>query len=166
MTKPNWFSLSDDQRDELIESTPSNSWRLVPSSDLPRVFPSDFRSKIDSALVVSAPTSSGGTYLAYSGNRVDFKAKRIDIEPFGVIVHSTGPSSSGVFLHHGSWEGRTEPPPAGFWEAVEESGVGNYFHSNPPAGLRRGTLEQLPKGHKGAFEAVLREIRARIDGKK
>ena len=166
MAKPNWFSLSDDQQHELDKVALSPGWRILRGAELPSVFSSDFRARIDSAVVVSAPTSTGGTYLAYSANRVDYKDQRIDIEPFGLIVHSTGPSSSGVFLHHGNWEGRTEPPPAGFWDTVSQSGIGDYFHSNPPQGLREGTLEQLPKGHLGAFDALIREIRDRVDGRR
>ena len=104
--------------------------------------------------------------MVYSASRVDYKDQQIDIEPFGLIVHATGPSSSGAFLHHGNWEGRSEPPPAGFWDTVARSGIGDYFHSNPPAGLREGTLEQLPIGHRGAFDSLVREIRARVDGRK
>jgi hypothetical protein len=166
MTKPNWVRLSDDEQEEIDRVVLSPGWRLIRGAELPSAFPSDFRAKIDSAVVVAAPTSTGGTYLAYSANRVDYNDQQIDIEPFGLIVHSTGPSSSGVFLHHGSWEARSEPLPAGFWDAVSESGIGDYFHSNPPAGLREGTLEQLPKGHSGAFDALVREIRTRIDGRK
>ena len=166
MSKPNWFSLSDDQQQELNRVALSPGWRIVRGAELPSVFPEDFRAKIDSALVVAAPTSTGGTYLAYSASRVDYKDRQIDIEPFGLIVHSTGPSSSGVFLHHGDWQGRSEAPPAGFWDVVGQSGIGDYFHSNPPMGLREGTLEQLPKGHRGAFDALVHEIRARVDGKK
>jgi hypothetical protein len=50
-----------------------------------------------------------------------------------------------------------------FWEEVSRSGVGQYFRANIPDNLREGTLAQLPKGHLGAFEALVREIRARMD---
>jgi hypothetical protein len=33
---------------------------------------------MDSALLIAAPTSTGGTYLAFSATRVDFKARAID----------------------------------------------------------------------------------------
>lgn len=164
--KPNWLSLSDDQQGELEGIAPSPGWRIIRRAELPTVFPEPFRAKIDSAVVISAPTSTGGTYLVYSANRVDYRDRQIDIEPFGLIVHSSGPSSSGVLLHHGGWKGRSEPPPAEFWEVVAESGVGDYFYSNPPEGLSYGTLDQLPKGHRGGFDAVVREIRDRVDGRK
>ena len=82
------------------------------------------------------------------------------------MVHSTGPSASGVYLHHGKWEGRTRPAPPGFWTEVSRSGVGTYYLSPPPGGLREGTLVQLPKGDRGAFDAVVRQILARVDGGK
>ncbi len=164
--KPSWLNLRSEQQDELDLLLRPPGWRLVPGSELPSVFPDSFRAKIDSALVIAQQTSTGGTYLAFSANRVDLRAQAIDIEPFGVIVHSTGPSPSGVFIHHGSWEGRTEYPPPAFWDEVSKSGVGQYFLANPPANLHEGTLTQLPKGHREAFEALVREIRAREDGDK
>jgi hypothetical protein len=164
MTKPNWLVLSSEQQAELDLVVPSMRWRLIGQNELPAVFPKTFRQRIDSAIVVSTPTSTGGAYLAYSANRVDFKDRSIDIEPFGLIVNSTGVSSIGVFLHHGDWLGRTGPPPAHFWNHVSESGVGNYFRSNPPNGLLSGTIDQLPAGHRQAFDEVIREIRRRADG--
>ena len=161
--KPSWVRITPEQQEELGRCVPTPGWRIIPTSELPSVFPPAFREKIDSALVIATPTSTGGTYLAYTANRVDFKAQAVDIEPLGLIVHSTGPSSSACFLHHGNWEGRTESPPAGFWEDVQQSGIGDWFRANPPNGLVGGTMEQLPKGHRGAFDSLVREIRGRID---
>lgn len=140
-------------------------WRVVAGSELPSVFPERFRAKIDSALIIAAPTSTGGTYLAFSANRVDLKARALDIEPFGVIVHSTGPGQSGVFIHHGTWETRSHCPPDAFWTAVLQSGASQYFLANPPTDRSVGSLTELPKGHAGAFEAIVREIRGREDGR-
>lgn len=165
-TTPNWLTLSDDQQRELDGCVKSPGWRIIPGRDLPTVFPESFRQKVDSAVVVAAPTSTGGAYLAYSANRVDYRDQKIDIEPFGLIVHSTGASSSGVFLHHGDWDGRTESPPDGFWEVASRSGIGDFFRASPPEGLRQGDLDQLPKGHRGAFDAIVHAIRARVDGRK
>jgi hypothetical protein len=161
--KPNWITLTAQEQAELDSCVGKAGWRIVPQSELPSVFPVAFREKLDSALLIASPTSTGGAYLAFSAHRIDFKDKAIDIEPFGLIVHSTGPSPSGVFLHHGNWPGRTENPPQRFWAEVLESGIGNYFHTNPPEGAVEGTLEQLPKGHRGAFNALVSEIRRRVD---
>ena len=160
-----WINLSSGQQDELDRLVRAPGWRVVTGSELPSVFPDRFRAKIDSALIIAAPTSTGGTYLAFSANRVDLKARALDIEPFGVIVHSTGPGPSGVFIHHGTWENRTQYPPDAFWQRVSQSGVAQYFLASPPENRIAGPLTELPKGHGGAFEAVVREIRAREDGR-
>jgi hypothetical protein len=94
MTKPNWLTLSVAQQLEFDLVVPSSQWRIR-QAELPSVFPVTFRARIDSAVMVSTPTSTGGVHLAYSANRIDFKDRRIDIEPFGLMVHSSGPSSSG-----------------------------------------------------------------------
>ena len=137
---------------------------MMPGAALPSVFPATLRAKIDTALVIAAPTSTGGTYLAISADRVDAPDAAIDIHPFGLIVHSTGPSASGVFINHGRWEERTRRPPREFWDEVSRSGIGRYYLTRPLHDAREGTLDQLPKGDEGAFKAVVRHIRAGVDG--
>jgi len=163
--RPNWINLSSNQQDELGRFVHSPGWRVVAGRDLPSVFPERFRAKIDSALIIAAPTSTGGTYLAFSANRIDLKAWALDIEPFGVIVHSTGPGPAGVFIHHGTWKDRTQYPPDCFWTEVAQSGVAQYFCARPLANRSAGPLTDLPKGHAGSFEAIVQQIRAREDGR-
>ena len=161
-----WITLTSEQQAELEGCVGTAGWGMVPQSQLPIVLPEGLRAKTDSALVIVAPTSTGGTYLVTSTLRVDTKDQAIDQEPFGLIVHSTGASPMGMFLHHGDWEGRTEYPPQQFWDEVSESGIGDYFFTNPPSGLLEGTLDQLPKGHRNAFDAVVLAIRAEVDQQK
>jgi hypothetical protein len=160
-----WVNLSTAQQEQLGVCVEPGHWRIVPRAELPDVFPESFRNKIDSALVIAALTSTGGTYLAYSANRIDYKDQAIDIEPVGLIVHSTGASSSAVFLHHGSWPERTERPSPKVWDQLTASSVGDYFLTNPPDGRREGTLDELPKGHRGAFDELIVTIRRRVDGR-
>ena len=162
--KASWITLTTEQQDELERFMPKlGTFKVVPHNQLPGVFSDGFRKKIDSAMVISAPTSTGGTYLAISANRIDFKDQAIDVEPFGVIVNSTGTSSSAVFLHHGNWAGRSEKMPQGFWDEIDKSGIGDYFYTNPPENMVEGALEQLPKKHRGAFDALVCEIRKHVD---
>jgi len=44
LTKPNWFSLSVDQQDELGLVVPSSHWRIIAQGSLPR----EIRAKVDS----------------------------------------------------------------------------------------------------------------------
>ena len=161
--KDSWIQISTSQKDEISKYGTEPGWRYLPAESIPSVFPQDFRDKMESAVLVVAPTSTGGTYLMFNARRVDTNAAAIDQEPFGVVVHSTGPASSGMFLHHGSWAGRTTKPPLVFWDRVEESGVGNYFLSNPPEGLLSGPLSDLPDGDLNAFVRVTARIRTGVD---
>lgn len=162
--KASWIEIEPRQQAELGLCAASSGFHIISQDELPSVFPDRLRQKIDSALMATIPTSSGGMCLLISALRVDQKDRALDNEPFGLIVHSTGVSVGGVFIHHGDWEGRTQAAPADFWNVVEASGVGDYFYTSPPDGVREGTLDQLPVNHRGAFDAVLREIRAHNSG--
>jgi hypothetical protein len=164
MMKDSWRDLTQEQRAELETSTSQSGWRILPGASLPSVFPKPFRDKIAVAIAITEPTSTGGTYLAYSAERIDAKASAVDIEPFGIIVHSSGPGPSGVFVHHGNWPDRTQRLPAGLTSALLAGSTGDHFLAPPPVGQQAGTLEDLPCGHRGAFEAVIRRLRAREDG--
>ena len=88
----------------------------------------------------------------------------MDEEPFAVIVNSTGAHHSGMFLHHGNWPNRTQKAPQAFWDHVKESGVGNYFLTNPPSGASSGTLENLPHGQQAAFDSIVSRLRSSSTG--
>jgi len=158
--KSSWIHLSRSQQEDIARYGIKEGWRVLHKESLPNAFPPDFREKMDSAVLIAAPTSTGGTYLVFNARRVDTKSKAIDQEPFAIISHSTGPSSSGMFIHHGDWEGRTETPPQAFWDHVNESGIGDYFLSNPPVNRLSGTFADLPKGDRGAFEQAIILIRS------
>lgn len=164
--KPSWVSLTSSQQRELDEFARIPGWRMLSQESIPSVFPESFRRKFDSAIMIAAPTSSGGTYLVCNALRADFRAKAVDQEPFAVIFHSTGADPSGMFLHHGNWPHRTQPPPAGFWDHIQKSGVGNFFLTDRPSGLTSGALDQLPPGHREAFDSAVSHYRSewRKDG--
>ncbi len=157
--QPSWVSLTTSQQDEIAKYASCPGWQILSQDSIPSVFPEGFRQKLDSAVVIGAPTSSGGTYVVFNAKRVDEKARMIDDEPFAVIVNSTGPDVSGMFLHHGDWETRTQPGPTEFWEQVDESGVGNYMFTNPPSGQSSGDLSDLPAGDRAAFDSAVRHLR-------
>jgi hypothetical protein len=158
-----WRKLSSEQQFELEAMMLREGWRVINGSELPSVFPDDFRIKLDSAIVMVEPTDTGGVYLVTNAIRPDFPPRALDQEPFGLIVHSTGAASYGVFVHHGTWEGRTEYPPTGFWDTVTSTGIGDYFLAVPPSGSMQGRMEDLPKGHREAFDAVTAIIRRRVN---
>ena len=164
--KPVWKPLTPEQRDDLRQLVSPPGWRTMPGRDLPQsIFPDSWRRNIVSALVIADLTSTGGTYLYIGANRLDHPAGAIDIDPFGVIVHSSGPGPDGVFIYHGKWKGRTYKTPPAFWDEVERSGVERYYRASAPAGQNHGTLDQLPAGHAGAFQKIVRKLRDHEEGK-
>ncbi len=161
-----WINLSPQQRAEFNESFGTSGWRIISRDQLPSVFPCSLRSKVDSALVITADTSTGGTYFIVSAWRLDRKDCAFDNEPFGLIVHASGASEDGVFLHHGEWEGRTQPIPDYLLNAIDSEGVGDYLWAIPPADQNEGgllDLVPLPRPHRGAFHSIVQEIRAKVD---
>ena len=163
-SEPSWISLTTTQQSELQPFDLTAGWQVLSHQSIPTVFPEPFRNKLDSAVVISAPTSSGGTWLVFNALRPDRRAGQIDQEPFAIIIHSTGADPSGMFLHHGKWRGRSQKPPDGFWAHVDESGIGNYFLANPPSELTQGPLDQLPAGHREAFESATMHYRSSRGG--
>jgi len=83
--KESWINLSSEQQDELNEYSRQPGWRILSQGDLPSVFPDLLRAKIDSALAITAETSTGGTYLVFSALRVDSKYRAVDMQPLGLL---------------------------------------------------------------------------------
>jgi hypothetical protein len=158
MSKASWIQLSPEQQEEFGQLVPSETWRRVPREELPSAFPSSLRSRIDSAIMVSTIAPNGHVYLAYSADRVDLNDESIDVEPFGVAMLYGQPPSAGLFVHHGSWPGRTGAMPDRLLESIGESGIGNYFLAHPPEGKIAGHLHELSSGHRGAFDAVVQRL--------
>ena len=155
MSKPSWLRLSRQQQDEFGQLVPSETWRRVSRDELPSVFSTTLRSKLDSAIMVSTISPQGVAYLAFSADRVDLKTESIDIEPFAIAMPFGEPPTTGLFLHHGTWPDRTVAAPDGLLEAIDQSGIGNYFLSHPPEGKVSGRLDELSRGHRGAFDALV-----------
>lgn len=151
--------LTPEQQRELEELAQKPGWRILPQQDIPGVFPPPFRAKLDSAMLIASGAGDGSTYLVCNAFRVDMKARAIDQEAFAVIVATSGSNTTGAFVHHGNWPGRTQGPPPAFWDYVAASGVGNYFFTAPPAGQTTGELSDLSAGQREAFEAIIRSIR-------
>jgi hypothetical protein len=148
--KRQWFNVKSSEQDDLLSQLPSpgdGRWRRIPGSDLPeRFFPPALRAKIPSAVYITVPTSTGGTYVIYSPHRVD--GAEIDIDPVGFVKHASPATASGLRVSHGRWDDRTTPLTSGVWYA----------------GPAEGPLADLPRSHFGAVNVIVRAIRARLDG--
>ncbi len=159
-----WVRLNADQQQGLTNLSRTPGWRVVPTKELAPILPPGLVPKLDALMLVAEPTSTGGIYLMLNALRVD--RDEIDQQPLGVIVSSTGASSSGVWVDHGRWEGRTIDLPDDFLDTVDSSTIGSYYYANPPSGMREGDLDQLSGGHREAFAKVTGLLRSRKDSKR
>ena len=156
-------SISSTQRAEFEEIANEreleSGYKWLSSSEIPSAIPVSLRSKMTSALLMWQRTSSGAVYLVCNGIRRDDKDNALDQEPFGIAVHSSGASPSGIFIHHGDWHDRTTPITLEVVQVIDSTSLGNYFPlGGVPAGSS-GPLSDLEEtSHEGAFRTVLKQL--------
>lgn len=80
--KTSWFTLTTTQCKEIENVGMRSGWKLLSQESLPSVLPLDFRKKVDTAVMIAAPTSTGGTFLVYNNLRVDHKTAAVDQHAF------------------------------------------------------------------------------------
>lgn len=137
----------------------ASGYRWLSSTELPTAVPESLRRKLTSALLMWERTSSGMTQIVCNGVRFDQKAHALDQEPFGVVVHTSGASTGGVFIHHGDWAGRSLPVTSEVREVLESTSLGNYFPLGEVPSSSSGPLSDLSQtSHEGAFRAVINHL--------
>lgn len=134
-------------------------YRWIRRDQIPTAVPQTLRKKTPRALLMWERKPSGDTYLVCNGLRVDLKADALDHEPFGVVVHSSGASTGGVFIHHGGWRGRTTPLTPELRTALESTSLADYFPLAGAPSASSGPLSDLSRTpHAGAFAATLARL--------
>ena len=156
-------SISSTQRAEFEEIAKEreleSGYKWLSSSEIPSAIPVSLRSKMTSALLMWERTSSGSVYLVCNGIRRDEKDNALDQEPFGIVVHSSGASRSGTFIHHGAWDDRTIDITPEVTQVLESTSIGNYFPLGEAPSGSSGPLSDLSgTSHEGAFRTVLKQL--------
>ncbi len=104
-------------------------------------------------------TSSGATFVVCNGIRLDGRAGALDQEPFGVAIYSSGASTGGVFVHHGSWQSRTTPITPEVQRVLSASSLANYFPLGEVPSKSSGALADLRHtSHEHAFRATVSKL--------
>ncbi len=155
------YSISSSQCSEFDEIAQEckleSGYKYLASSEIPSAIPESLRLKMVSALLMWERTTSGCVYLVCNGIRLDKKANALDQEPFGIVVRSTGPSTSGFFIHHGTWLHRTIDISPEVRQILDSTSVGNYFPLGEVPSAPSGPLSDLSEtSHEGAFRETLR----------
>ncbi len=153
-------SITSTQRAEFEELArgphTTAGYRWISRDQLPSAVPQTLRRKMPRALLMWERKASGDTYLVCNGLRVDPKVDAVDQEPFGLVVHSSGANTGGVFIHHGGWRGRTTPLTPELRTALESTCLADYFPLAGAPSTSSGPLSDLSRTqHAGAFAATL-----------
>lgn len=98
-------------------------------------------------------------YLVCNGIRRDDNDNALDQELFGIVVHSSGASHRGIFIHHGNWCDRTTRITREVLRVLDSTSLGNYFPLGGAPAASSGPLSDLTQtSHEGAFRTVLQQL--------
>jgi len=165
MKKYDWFDISKQQREEWEKLCPANEFRVIKSLDLPKILPKSLTDKFDSVFILASGSYNDTiVYYMANGNRVDYKAGKIDQQPLGLAFVGPDPIPSGSLIQHGDWEDRNTTPPEEFWQYLAESGIGNVYPLTELPEANSGKLSELKvQSQKDAFNNLVAELRQFID---
>jgi hypothetical protein len=160
-TRANWFIPSEGQHPELTRCVklPGGGLSAVASSQLPRSFPTEDRFGGRSF----APTSAGGAYLAFSLDRVNDSAKRSTSNQLVLSSIRRAQVLPGSFYITAT--GLVAPSPTRSGSEAARLADRRVLPRLCRDRLSEGGLDRLPNGHRGAFDAVVTEVRTRIEGR-
>lgn len=124
--------------------------------EIPTAIPKSLRNKLQSALLMVEKTKSGCIHIVCNGLRPDPKVNEIDQEPFGIVVYSSGASTSGMFIHHGDWEERSIEITPELRHILESTSLQEYFPLGEVTSGSSGPLSDLSRtSHARAFKAIV-----------
>ncbi|MFI5168085.1 MAG: hypothetical protein ACHQQS_15870, partial [Thermoanaerobaculales bacterium] len=154
------LSITTEQREEWValSRASGSGWWRIQKGDYPSFVPATMRAKLDGGVMVVSGSTSGTTYVMFGAERVDPPVSKLDIQPFGIVMFSSGAAPGMAVIHHGGWPQRSTPLPADFFSVASSCSTGSYFFARPPEGKTSGTLDELGPGHKGAFEKIVRAL--------
>ena len=152
--------ISSSERDEFERIArdigAQSGYVRLSTGDLPAAIPLSLRSKLTGAMMMWEQSIGGSVYLVFNGVRLDEKDNALDQEPFGIAVNSSGADTSGVFIHHGDWEGRTVQLSTADSDLLQSTALGEYFPLGDIPQGSNGSLSDLAKtSHEGAFNRMM-----------
>ena len=120
------FARPYDEYDWWNDLCPGGHWKRVSPTVFEGILPDGLLVKSNAAVVMS---SDSGNATAFVTNlfRVEPDVGEIDQEPYILTFNHDHSESSGYFIHHGSWDGRTVSPGSTFFDAVESSGIEHHY---------------------------------------
>lgn len=155
------YSIDKTEFDELKGECPINTFKVFDPSQIPLSLPLELLDKSLKVVVMGSGDSANAVYMV-NLLRVDQPKNAIDQEPLIIAYHSgdSGVDLTAGFIHHGSWEGRTSYPGTGFFQAIEGSGIMNYYpYAGVPDEEYGSIMELRPNSHNYAFRNGVKFIK-------
>lgn len=157
------YSVSSDHRRELEriaqDCSLESGYKWLSSTEMPSVIPQALKEKMPSAILMWERTSVGSIYLVCNGIRIDEKDSALDQEPFGIIVHSSGGSTFGIFIHHGDWNNRSVPITGEVRKILQSTSLSRRFPLGEIPSKSSGPLSDLKEtSHEKAFRRVIQVL--------
>jgi hypothetical protein len=136
-----------------------SGYKSLSTGELPRAIPDALRSKLTGAVMMWERSTDGSVYLVVNAVRLDAGDYALDQQPFGVAVNSSGTDTSGVFIQHGDWPGRTVPLSTTHGNLLASTSLGYYFPFGDDPPSSSGPLTELAKtSHEGAFHRMMQHF--------
>lgn len=115
-----------DEYDWWDKLCPGGHWKRVSPTIFTGILPDGLIAKTNTVLVMSSDSGEATAFVT-DLFRVEPSEAAIDQEPFILTFSHNQGESSGYFIHHGSWQGRTVNPGSTFFDAVESSGIEHFY---------------------------------------
>ncbi len=156
--------INPDQQNEinnLMNEFPYGTYyKMLSNTEIPSVIPESLRIKMTHAVLMVEKSTSADIFLICNGVRHDIKDNALDDQTFGVIIKSTGCSTSGYIIQHGNWIERTKNITPEILSVLNSTTLKDYFPLIDTPINNFGPLSDLNKtSHKGAFETFVNKLK-------
>ena len=130
---------------------PENEYRVVTASELPTGTPAALKQKSVRVVVMSSGDNANNRSVVVANFiRHDRHGMALDQEPLILVFDHEKQTTTGAFIHHGNWDGRTVKLNSTVVLALENSGLTAHFPTVGIPGQPAGSLTELkahPQGH-------------------
>lgn len=123
---------------------PENQYRVVSAAALPTGTPNSLKEKsVQVVLMSSGDTTNNCSVMVANFIRHDRLDVALDQEPWILVFDHSKQTSTGAFIHHGNWDGRTVKLDPQVRFALETSGLTAHFPSVGIPAQTEGLLADL-----------------------
>ncbi len=150
-------ALPYEKYEDFVKICPINEYRVIEPTILPNGLPTKLLYKCNNAVLMASGSQLHHVVFVANLSRVETKA--LDQNPYIIWFDHERHVTTGGFIHHGDWEGRTIALESSFLAAIESSGImAHYPYSEIPATLAGKLSDLTINSHNKAFWNAVRAI--------